>query len=51
MYRLHGSIGGITVLGVAHESQDATIISTPETLEKTGNDDIIMTSSLMTSLL
>ena len=56
LYRVHASVGGITVLGVAQESHDTTIISTPETKEKTGTsasviinfiivDDIITTLS------
>ena len=49
-HSIHGSVGAITVLGVAHESHDTTIVSTPETKEETGAY-IIMTSLLMTSSL
>ena len=44
-YSIHGSVSAITVLGVAHESHDTTIVSTPETKEETGEyivDDIII---------
>ena len=44
-YSVHGSVGAITVLGVAHESHDTTIVSTPETKEETGAY-IIITSLL-----
>ena len=33
-HSIHGSVGAVTVLGVAHESHDTTIVSTPETKEK-----------------
>ena len=36
-YRVHGSIGAITILGVAHESHDTIIVSTPEAKEETGD--------------
>ena len=36
-YRVHGSIGAITILGVAHESYDTIIVSTPEAKEETGD--------------
>ena len=53
--RLHGSVDRITMLGVAQESHDTTIVSTPETKEETGDyiitDDTIINDIIINDII